>query len=45
MTERGGADGFVFTAWRAKPAEGKIAAKGKFKRRKVESEAATPASG
>jgi tRNA (adenine-N(1)-)-methyltransferase non-catalytic subunit len=45
MTERGGADGFVFTAWRAKPAEGKIAAKGKFKRRKVESEVATPASG
>ncbi|KAK4233332.1 Gcd10p family-domain-containing protein [Achaetomium macrosporum] len=44
MTERGGADGYVFTAWRAKPAEGKIAAKGKFKRRKVESEAATPAS-
>jgi tRNA (adenine-N(1)-)-methyltransferase non-catalytic subunit len=44
MTERGGADGYVLTAWRAKPAEGKIAAKGKFKRRKVESEAATPAS-
>ncbi|KAH6637333.1 Gcd10p family-domain-containing protein [Chaetomium tenue] len=39
MTERGGADGFVFTAWRAKPAEGKVAAKGKFKRRKVGSEA------
>ncbi|SPQ24187.1 8d3f4f56-da25-4fe8-bec3-8d3c84c8caf4 [Thermothielavioides terrestris] len=45
MTERGGADGYVLTAWRAKPAEGKIAAKGKFKRRKVESEAVTPASG
>ncbi|KAL2129597.1 hypothetical protein VTI74DRAFT_7551 [Chaetomium olivicolor] len=46
MTERGGADGFVFTAWRAKPAEGKVAAKGKFKRRKVETEsgAATPAA-
>lgn len=44
MTERGGADGFVFTAWRAKPAEGKVAAKGKFKRRKVEGEGgATPA--
>lgn len=45
MTERGGADGYVFTAWRCKPAEGKVAAKGKFKRRKVEteSEAATPA--
>jgi tRNA (adenine-N(1)-)-methyltransferase non-catalytic subunit len=44
MTERGGADGYVFTAWRAKPAEGRVAAKGKFKRRKVESEGATPAS-
>ncbi len=46
MTERGGADGYVFTAWRAKPAEGKVAAKGKFKRRKVEvdSEATTPAA-
>ncbi|KAK4154508.1 Gcd10p family-domain-containing protein [Chaetomidium leptoderma] len=43
MTERGGADGYVLTAWRAKPAEGKVAAKGKFKRRKVESEAGTPA--
>ncbi|KAJ4288862.1 tRNA (adenine(58)-N(1))-methyltransferase non-catalytic subunit trm6 [Collariella sp. IMI 366227] len=45
MTERGGAEGYVFTAWRAKPAEGKVAAKGKFKRRKVEAEsevAATP---
>jgi tRNA (adenine-N(1)-)-methyltransferase non-catalytic subunit len=38
MTERGGPDGFVFTGWRAKPAEGKVAAKGKFKRRKVGSE-------
>ncbi|KAK3348882.1 Gcd10p family-domain-containing protein [Lasiosphaeria hispida] len=36
MTERGGTDGYVFTAWRAKPAEGKVAAKGKFKRRKLE---------
>ncbi|KAL2262694.1 hypothetical protein VTK26DRAFT_401 [Humicola hyalothermophila] len=48
MTERGGADGYVFTAWRAKPAEGKVAAKGKFKKRKIESDAsgtpATPAS-
>ncbi|KAL2177311.1 Gcd10p family-domain-containing protein [Thermothelomyces heterothallicus CBS 202.75] len=43
MTERGGAEGYVFTAWRAKPAEGKVAAKGKFKRRKVDSETATPA--
>ncbi|KAK0724366.1 Gcd10p family-domain-containing protein [Lasiosphaeris hirsuta] len=36
MTERGGTDGYVFTAWRAKPAAGKVAAKGKFKRRKLE---------
>ncbi|KAL2270662.1 hypothetical protein VTJ83DRAFT_33 [Remersonia thermophila] len=42
MTERGGAEGFVFTAWRAKPAEGKVAAKGKFKRRKVEPAAGKP---
>lgn len=35
MTERGGTDGYIFTAWKAKPAEGKIAAKGKFKRRKI----------
>ena len=33
---RGGADGFVFTAWRAVPVEGKIEARGKFKRRKTE---------
>lgn len=39
MTERGGPDGFVFTGWKAKPAEGKVAARGKFKRRKVESAA------
>ncbi|KAK4223482.1 Gcd10p family-domain-containing protein [Podospora fimiseda] len=32
MTERGGADGYVFTAWRAKPAEGRVEARGKFKR-------------
>ncbi|KAK3496196.1 Gcd10p family-domain-containing protein [Neurospora crassa] len=44
MTERGGADGYIFTGWRAKPAEGKIAAKGKFKRRKVEESVSTPAS-
>ncbi len=52
MTERFGTDGYIFTAWKAKPAEGKIEAKGKFKRRKVdaasavdsESAAQTPAS-
>ncbi|KAK4196264.1 Gcd10p family-domain-containing protein [Triangularia verruculosa] len=32
MTERGGADGYVFTAWRAKPAEGRVEARGKFKK-------------
>ena len=34
MMGRGGADGFVLTAWRAIPVEGKIEARGKFKRRK-----------
>ncbi|KAK0648341.1 Gcd10p family-domain-containing protein [Cercophora newfieldiana] len=33
MTERGGTDGFIFTAWKAKPAEGKVAARGRFKRK------------
>ncbi|KAK4641340.1 tRNA (adenine(58)-N(1))-methyltransferase non-catalytic subunit trm6 [Podospora bellae-mahoneyi] len=32
MTERGGADGYIFTAWRAKPAEGRVEARGKFKK-------------
>jgi tRNA (adenine-N(1)-)-methyltransferase non-catalytic subunit len=36
MMGRGGADGFLFTAWRAVPVEGKIEARGKFKRRKLE---------
>ncbi|KAM0199787.1 hypothetical protein ACHAPQ_012432 [Fusarium lateritium] len=36
MTGRGGADGFLLTAWRAVPVEGKIEARGKFKRRKTE---------
>ncbi|PSR80841.1 Gcd10p family protein [Coniella lustricola] len=35
MTARGGADGYVFTAWRAKPAEGKIAARGKFQKKRT----------
>ncbi|KAK4159521.1 Gcd10p family-domain-containing protein [Cladorrhinum sp. PSN259] len=45
MTERGGADGYVFTAWRAKPAEGRVEARGKFKRSapKKSGESATPA--
>ncbi|CAN8103924.1 unnamed protein product [Discula destructiva] len=33
MTARGGAEGYVFTAWRAKPAEGKVAARGKFQKK------------
>ncbi|KAL2755364.1 hypothetical protein ACRALDRAFT_1071336 [Sodiomyces alcalophilus JCM 7366] len=36
MVGRGGAEGYLFTAWRAVPAEGRVAARGKFKRRKVE---------
>ncbi|EEU43896.1 uncharacterized protein NECHADRAFT_89689 [Fusarium vanettenii 77-13-4] len=36
MMGRGGADGFLLTAWRAVPVEGKIEARGKFKRRKME---------
>ena len=35
MTGRGGSEGYVFTATRVLPAEGKIEARGKFKRRKV----------
>lgn len=33
MTARGGAEGYIFTAWRVKPAEGRIAARGKFQKR------------
>ncbi|KAK4447429.1 Gcd10p family-domain-containing protein [Podospora aff. communis PSN243] len=33
MTEHGGTDGYIFTAWKAKPAEGKVAARGRFKRK------------
>ncbi|SCO80380.1 probable translation initiation factor 3 (eIF-3) zeta subunit [Fusarium oxysporum] len=36
MMGRGGADGFLLTAWRAVPVEGKIEARGRFKRRKLE---------
>ncbi|KAL8791945.1 MAG: hypothetical protein Q9195_005434 [Heterodermia aff. obscurata] len=35
MTGRGSSEGYVFTATRVLPAEGKIEARGKFKRRKV----------
>jgi tRNA (adenine58-N1)-methyltransferase non-catalytic subunit len=38
MTGKGGAEGYVFTAWRVKPAEGKVEARGKgrAKRRKAD---------
>lgn len=36
MMGRGGAEGYLLTAWRAIPVEGKIEARGKFKRRKTE---------
>ena len=36
MTGRGGSEGYIFTATRVLPAEGKVEARGKFKRRKVE---------
>ncbi|KAI2467775.1 Gcd10p family-domain-containing protein [Annulohypoxylon bovei var. microspora] len=38
MTGRGGAEGYVFTAWKVKPAEGKVEARGKArtKKRKLE---------
>ncbi|KAH6885720.1 Gcd10p family-domain-containing protein [Thelonectria olida] len=35
MMGRGGADGFLLTAWRAVPVEGKIEARGKFQRTKM----------
>ena len=35
MTGRGGADGYIFTATRVLPAEGKVEARGRFKRRKA----------
>ncbi|KAI0147055.1 Gcd10p family-domain-containing protein [Xylariaceae sp. FL1272] len=34
MTSRGGPEGYVFTAWRVKPAEGKVEARGKAARKK-----------
>ncbi|KKA26654.1 hypothetical protein TD95_001640 [Thielaviopsis punctulata] len=36
MTSRGGAEGYIFTGWRAVPVQGQIAARGLFKRRKTE---------
>lgn len=34
MSSKGGAEGYVFTAWRVKPAEGKVEARGKLRSRK-----------
>ncbi|KFA49344.1 hypothetical protein S40293_04131 [Stachybotrys chartarum IBT 40293] len=36
MTSRGGAEGYVFTAWRAVPVQGRVAARGKFGKRRTE---------
>ncbi|MCJ1387192.1 tRNA (adenine(58)-N(1))-methyltransferase non-catalytic subunit trm6 [Xylographa bjoerkii] len=45
MTGRGGADGYVFTATRVLPAEGKVEARGSYKRRKlVDISSSSPAS-
>ncbi|MCJ1382550.1 tRNA (adenine(58)-N(1))-methyltransferase non-catalytic subunit trm6 [Xylographa soralifera] len=45
MTGRGGAEGYVFTATRVLPAEGKVEARGSYKRRKlVDVSSASPAS-
>ncbi|KAI0192292.1 adenine-N(1)--methyltransferase non-catalytic subunit trm6 [Xylaria flabelliformis] len=34
MSGRGGSEGYIFTAWRVKPAEGKVEARGKLRSRK-----------
>jgi tRNA (adenine-N(1)-)-methyltransferase non-catalytic subunit len=34
MSGRGGAEGYIFTAWRVKPAEGKVEARGNLRSRK-----------
>ena len=36
MTSRGGADGFVLTGWKAVPLVGRIQARGKYKRRRLD---------
>lgn len=35
MTARGASEGYLFTAWRAIPAEGKVSARGKFQRKRA----------
>ena len=42
MTSRGGAEGYVFTATRVLPIEGKVKARGNFKRRKVGGDGSAP---
>ncbi|KAH9896224.1 Gcd10p family-domain-containing protein [Xylariomycetidae sp. FL2044] len=45
MTSRGGAEGYIFTGWRVKPAEGKVEARGRMPRkRKKTAMATTPAA-
>ena len=44
MTGRGGAEGFVFTGTRVLPAEGKVEARGNFKRRRVSEKVGSEAS-
>lgn len=45
MTGKGGAEGYVFTATRVLPAEGKVEARGSFKRRKLgDAASGSPAS-
>ncbi|CAK7269904.1 tRNA (adenine(58)-N(1))-methyltransferase non-catalytic subunit trm6 [Sporothrix epigloea] len=38
MTARGGAEGYILTGWKAKPAEGRVTARGKFKKHKTGAE-------
>ncbi|KAI9665255.1 MAG: tRNA (adenine(58)-N(1))-methyltransferase non-catalytic subunit trm6 [Trizodia sp. TS-e1964] len=38
MTDRGGAEGYIFHATKVLPAEGKVEARGKFKKRKITTE-------
>ncbi|KAK7948524.1 uncharacterized protein PG986_009410 [Apiospora aurea] len=37
MTSKGGAEGYIFTAWRVKPAEGRVEARGKGRTKKGKS--------
>lgn len=45
MTGKGGSEGYIFTATRVLPAEGKVEARGKAKRRKVDSETTVQVTG